>query len=137
MPTHKGDIAFPGGKVEEGDEDIISTAIRETCEELLIHEDQINPIGILDSIDTVEFKFKVFPILCELFNVDINTFNKGEVQEVYLVEVNYLKDSSNWHYRGLYDSDWIINIGQDVLWGATAKLTLKLLRLEFSEDTLT
>ena len=35
MPTHKGDIAFPGGKKEDGDVGIYSTAKREAYEELL------------------------------------------------------------------------------------------------------
>ena len=37
LPTHKGDIAFPGGKKEESDKDIVATALREVQELSLIH----------------------------------------------------------------------------------------------------
>jgi 8-oxo-dGTP pyrophosphatase MutT (NUDIX family) len=45
MPTHKGQIAFPGGKREEEDIDIVSTAVRESTEELLLSESTIKPFG--------------------------------------------------------------------------------------------
>ena len=59
MPTHKGQIAFPGGKREEEDIDIVSTAVRESTEELLLPVSAIRPFGYLNSIDTVEYKFDV------------------------------------------------------------------------------
>ena len=66
MPTHKGHIAFPGGKKEAFDQNIIDTAVREASEELLIDSKSITPIGILDPIDTVEYKFPVYPIFCRI-----------------------------------------------------------------------
>ena len=47
LPTHKGHIAFPGGKKEVEDQSIVDTAVREACEELLIDSKTITPIGIL------------------------------------------------------------------------------------------
>ena len=46
LPTHKGHIAFPGGKKEVEDQSIVDTALREACEELLIDSKTITPIGI-------------------------------------------------------------------------------------------
>ena len=46
MPTHKGQIAFPGGKREEEDIDIVSTAVRESREELLLPVSAIRPLVI-------------------------------------------------------------------------------------------
>ena len=68
MPTHKGHIAFPGGKKEKNDTSIIHTAVREATEELLISDNLITPFGYIDSVDTVEYKFEVYPILCLLEN---------------------------------------------------------------------
>ena len=59
-------MAFPGGKKEKTDKSVVSTAIREATEELLIQENSITPFGYIDSVDTVEYKFEVFPILCFL-----------------------------------------------------------------------
>ena len=50
MPTHKGHIAFPGGKKEKTDKSVVSTAIREASEELLIPENSITPFGYIDSV---------------------------------------------------------------------------------------
>ena len=80
MPTHKGQIAFPGGKREEEDIDIVSTAVRESTEELLLPVSAIRPFGYLNSIDTVEYKIKLlrarnssccyYKRLCCSFNFD-------------------------------------------------------------------
>ena len=66
MPTHKGHIAFPGGKKEIDDLSIVDTATREASEELLISRTDVQPFGQLDPVDTIEFKNKVYPILCSL-----------------------------------------------------------------------
>ena len=114
-----------------GDLDIIDTAIRETEEELLISRNVIEPLGILAGFDTKEFEFTVFPVVCRLDTIDLLNFDKREVKKVYSVEVSYLKEQSNWEFRGRYDSDWILRIEDDILWGATAKMTLDLLQLKF------
>ena len=56
MPTHKGHIAFPGGKKEQRDLNIVETAVREASEELLILKNDVEPFGILEPVDTIEFK---------------------------------------------------------------------------------
>ena len=129
MPTHKGQIAFPGGKREQEDENIVSTAVRESLEELLLSEAAINPYGYLDSIDTVEYKFDVYPVVCQLFEKP-KSFNVSEVQEIFFVEIKNLSNQNHWSYRGLYPDDWIFTIGKEILWGATAKITRRLLNLD-------
>ena len=133
MPTHKGHIAFPGGKKEEQDLSIVHTAVREATEELLIPDSFITPFGYIDSVDTVEYKFEVFPILCLLKNKP-KKFNKNEVQKVLYASVDELKDENNWTYRGRYTSDWIFHIDNEILWGATAKMIRNILNLNLGLD---
>ena len=133
MPTHKGHIAFPGGKKEEQDLNIINTAVREATEELLIPDSFITPFGYIDSVDTVEYKFEVFPILC-LLESKPQKFNKNEVQKVLYASIDNLKDKNNWIYRGLYPSDWIFEIDKEILWGATAKMIRNVLNLNLGLD---
>ena len=128
LPTHKGHIAFPGGKKEASDQSIVHTAIREATEELLIDSKSITPIGILNPIDTVEYRFLVFPIVGRI-DKKPESFNDSEVQEVYFVSIDQLKNEKKWIYRGLYDTDWIFNIDNEILWGATAKMVRRLLRI--------
>jgi len=130
MPTHKSQIAFPGGKAQTEDNDILDTAIREAKEELLLPDNYLEPIGILDGFDTREFEFPVYPVVCKLDSVNLLDFDKTEVQKVYSVDLTYLENPSNWEYRGWYDSDWILKIEEDILWGATARMTLDLFQLK-------
>ena len=133
MPTHKGHIAFPGGKKEETDKSVVSTAIREATEELLIQENSITPFGYIDSVDTVEYKFEVFPILCFLKSKP-EKFNKDEVQKVLYAKIDNLMNETNWHYRGFYSNDWKFEIDNEILWGATAKMVRKILNLTLDSN---
>ena len=128
LPTHKGDIAFPGGKKEESDSDIVTTALREVQEELFLNPSTIHPFGVLDPVDTVEYKFKVFPIVCESFDKPTK-INKDEVQDFYLLDISDLDNLNNWEFRGNYDNDWIFKFDDQILWGATAHMTRNLLNL--------
>ena len=128
LPTHKGHIAFPGGKREAGDNNIVDTALREASEELLIDSKSITPVGLLSSIDTVEYKFEVFPIVCLIENRP-SSFNKAEVQNIYYVSIKELENKKNWKFRGLYETDWVFDIDGEILWGATAKMVRNLLSL--------
>ncbi len=126
LPTHKGHIAFPGGKKEGIDDNIVDTAIREATEELVLNSSSIIPIGILDPIDTIEYKFLVYPIICKINEKPVS-FNKSEVQEVFFVSISELHDEKNWIFRGHYETDWIFKINNEILWGATAKMVRNLL----------
>ena len=128
MPTHKGHIAFPGGKKEQRDLNIVETAVRETSEELLILKNDVEPFGILEPVDTIEFKYNVFPIICKLHKKP-ESFNKSEVQEIFFVSIDELSNQQNWRFRGIYPNDWIFKIRNETLWGATAKMTRELLGL--------
>ena len=128
LPTHKGDIAFPGGKKEESDSDIVTTALREVQEELFLNPSTIRPFGVLDPVDTVEYKFKVFPIVCESLDKPTK-INKDEVQDFYLLDISDLDNLNNWEFRGNYDNDWIFKFNDQILWGATAHMTRNLLNL--------
>ena len=129
MPTHKGHIAFPGGKKEDSDKGIHSTAKREAHEELLIPKKTVNSIctvkGSLDPIDTVEYKFNVYPVVFSLNEKQLN-FNKDEVQKIFYEPIEKLLDKNNWSLRGAYDDDWIYMLDNEILWGATAKMVRNL-----------
>ena len=48
MPTHAGQIAFPGGRVEPGRLTAVETALRETEEEVGLERRYVEPIGVIE-----------------------------------------------------------------------------------------
>src|SRR5262245_41645957 len=65
LPTHAGQISFPGGKRDPNDADAASTAIRETTEELGIEPAAIQVLGLLDDIPTPT-GFVITPVVARL-----------------------------------------------------------------------
>src|SRR5690606_36148971 len=66
MPTHAGHIAFPGGRPHPEDNGPVDTALREANEEVGIDPEQVEVLGFLPSIDTVEYKLLVVPVVGKL-----------------------------------------------------------------------
>src|SRR5262245_5540275 len=50
LPTHKGQIAFPGGRVHAADADAIATALRESHEEIGLEPGDVRVLGQLDQV---------------------------------------------------------------------------------------
>ena len=65
VENHKGEIAFPGGAREEGDETLLDTALRETWEEMGIEQSDVRVLGELDDIVTIS-DFVVTPYVGEI-----------------------------------------------------------------------
>ena len=49
---HRGEIAFPGGKYEAGDEDMIACALREMWEEMGVAPEDVDVLGPLNAVRT-------------------------------------------------------------------------------------
>lgn len=97
MPTHKGEVAFPGGKREDQDRDIIATAIREAHEEIGLEPNQVEIIGTLDQVVS-RYGFLVTPVLAiipagahihadsreidSVFKVPLAFFTTGEPDQI-------------------------------------------------------
>jgi len=62
MPSHPGQISFPGGKLEECDTSPIDCALREACEEIGLTGDFVEPLGYLDSYRTGT-GFQISPVV--------------------------------------------------------------------------
>jgi 8-oxo-dGTP pyrophosphatase MutT (NUDIX family) len=82
------EICFPGGKIEI-DEIPIQAAIRETCEELLISETNIEILGENDTLIT-PFNTIIYPFAACLHDYQ-DTFSKFEVKEVFYIPLDFLK----------------------------------------------
>jgi 8-oxo-dGTP pyrophosphatase MutT (NUDIX family) len=91
MPTHKGEVAFPGGKREDGDADIIATALREAQEEIDLDPIEVEVIGVLDQVIS-RYGFLVTPVLAIVpHNVSLST-DSHEIDAIFKVPLRFFLD---------------------------------------------
>ena len=131
--AHSGQISFPGGKKDEGDESIVYTAFRECEEEIGIQKNSIELIGQLTSIYIPPSNFHVTPILGfidEIFEIKPSI---GEVDEVIFVplkklfDINIKKESEvKMHTGTLIKSNAYVLPNHKIIWGATAMIISEL-----------
>ena len=134
LEEHRGQVSFPGGLIEDGDDDAQGAALRETFEEIGILPDDVEILGALDSLLTVT-QFQIAPIVGRIAWPYQFNLNRSEVAKVFGVPINWLSDPENLEiqYRQA------VVPGRDIpviyfrpylgetIWGATARITLNLL----------
>ena len=69
MPSHPGQLAFPGGKIDPVDESVLAAALREADEEVGIRAEQVTPLGFLQPVSTNRFDVVVAPVVGRLDGV--------------------------------------------------------------------
>lgn len=131
MSRHPGQIAFPGGRIDPG-EDVVTAALREAEEEIALPRDQVRVIGEADSYRTVT-GFQVTPVIGIIPPDLIFTPSEAEVASVFEVPLAFLLDEANhveatleWqgHDRHYYEIMW----NERRIWGATAAMIVNLAR---------
>lgn len=134
MPSHAGQIAFPGGKREKG-ESIAEAALRETEEEIGVTPEQLELIGRLRSFNAVS-DYRVTPFVGIVQQDAVITPDPREVADVFEVPLDFLMDSANHvardvHFEGATHRLWDMPYdGPDGvhrnIWGMTAMMIYRL-----------
>ena len=126
LKHHPGQIAFPGGKQDAGDADVIVAALREAREEIGLPEGHARVLGHLPAHETVT-SFKVTPVIALVDAPFTLVPEPGEVDEVFstplahlLQASNYLVESRRW--RGSRRHYFTVPYGPYYIWGATARI---------------
>lgn len=131
MPTHAGHISFPGGRPEPDDQGPVGTALREAHEEVGIEAEQVEILGFLPPIDTVEFTLLVVPVVGRVSTPLGLVPSEREVAKVYTPLLGDLADDRNWwHLPWNGWKVWYYDLEGDTLWGATARMIRDLVGLE-------
>lgn len=93
LSKQPGEVCFPGGKVDK-DESFKQAAIRETCEELNLKEQNIEIIGDLDYLVT-PYNLIIYPYVGIIKGVNYGeiTCNPDEVHEIFDMDLNYPIDN--------------------------------------------
>lgn len=136
LDAHRGQVAFPGGAIEEADEDPIQAALREAQEEIGLQPEDVDVLGAMEPLSTTTH-FYVTPVVGVIpWPYDVR-INPKEVANVFGVPLPWLVDPGNLEIRPWNPSTGGSSIEvhffrpfeEEVIWGATAKITLRLLDL--------
>ncbi|MDT8412590.1 MAG: CoA pyrophosphatase [Vicingaceae bacterium] len=124
--THSGQIAFPGGKKEEHDADLIETALREANEEIGIVREHVEVIGKLTDVFIPVSNFLVAPVIGFIDYTPTFTLQISEVYDVVEVEVQTLIHPNTFQQQTVKLSDGVqlkvpcFVVNKQIVWGATA-----------------
>lgn len=132
LKHHPGQISFPGGKVEPQDKNIVSTALRESEEEIGLMPQQVEVIGKLNDYNTVS-GFKVTPVIAMLKNQQDFTIDTNEVSEVFNVPLKFFIDTENHSFINLIKEGkkhkvYFMPYEQYNIWGTTALILKDLVK---------
>jgi len=126
LPSHPGQVCFPGGKLEKADKNIIECAKRESFEEVGIKSDQINLLGQLDDCITGT-NFKVTPVIGLIDSNYIPVLQENEVADIFEVPLDYFIEKNNQkieyaNYKNKSYSYYQYNWKNKKIWGSTARI---------------
>ncbi len=124
--THSGQIAFPGGKVEETDKDIIHTALREANEEVGVVMEHVEVIGQLSDVYIPVSNFLVSPVIGFVDYTPSFIAEEREVAEIVELKLSLLIQTEELSTDNIKLSNGLklkvptFQFNQKTIWGATA-----------------
>ncbi len=133
MTSHAGQVSFPGGRWQPGDDGPAATALRETAEEIGLAPERIEVIGRLPVYNTGT-GYSITPVVGFVRPPFALEPDPREVAEVFEVPLAFLLDPTNHRrdsmlWRGeLHWYDAVPYAGQ-YIWGATAGMVVRFARL--------
>jgi 8-oxo-dGTP pyrophosphatase MutT (NUDIX family) len=135
--VHKGEVSFPGGMCEESDIDVMSTALRECCEEIGVSGKDVEIIGRLDDMMTLT-GFVITPYVGIIPYPYTFTANPQEVDYLIYLPLETLMAANPEYQEASYDGRTMsvpsIYFGGDRIWGATCRLLLQLRQIIENEE---
>ena len=138
LPTHKGQIAFPGGSLEPG-EDLWDGALREAHEEVGIDPQKVLRLGELDETETGS-GFRIVPCVGAVAYPLETKVNPGEIDEIFPVPITAFINPQLVEDRpvvldGKQSTMRVYHVGGRQVWGLTARIVQSLLiRLGLEPD---
>ena len=126
LPSHAGQISFPGGKVEIEDKSPVDTAYREAYEEIGLSNDHIQKLGYLD-LATTGTNFMILPVVAQIALNFSPQINRSEVQDIINLPLEFIENKKNLRFtdkefNGIRKSFYLYEYKEYSIWGATARI---------------
>lgn len=130
---HKGEIGFPGGRIEPEDASPLAAALREAEEEVGIPPDDVTPLGALPPVSTIVTSMLIYPFVGRLPAPPILRPDPFEVAETVEVALATLLDPATCQVEervlhGVPRRIFIYRCGPHDIWGATGRIVQQFLR---------
>ena len=139
LPSHAGQIAFPGGKIDPHDPGPLGAALREAEEEVGLGRALIEPLGYLDLYLTFS-GFRILPVVARVRPDYALVLNKEEVDDAFEVPLSFLmgpenhqKHSRDW--KGITRHYFAMPFGERYIWGVTAGILRNLYERVYGTET--
>ena len=131
LPSHAGQICFPGGKYRADDQTLIQTALREMEEEIGLSPEDVEIAGYLDTHETVNSGFTILPVVGFLSADYRLKIDPREVAEAFEAPLAYILDPKNQELKsvergGVMRQFYAIEYNGHTIWGATAAMVVNL-----------
>jgi len=132
--VHSGQVGFPGGSWEEGDTDIVATALRETYEEIGVQAKHVQVIGQLSQLYVFASNHLVHPTVAWIDHRPSFRLDAREVAQLIEIPLHELLNPKNtrveeWQLRDRKAKVPFYSIQGQTIWGATAMMLSELLAL--------
>jgi len=147
LRTHKGEVSFPGGRVNEGEE-AAAAAQREAHEEVDLDPDLVTMEGWLHPVTTLASPALIVPVIATLPQRPQLAASLAEVERVFDVTLAELADPSIFHEErwqvpgrtipGSPDNSFAVRffeVSGELIWGATARMLSELLSIVVTGET--
>ncbi|QIZ78842.1 CoA pyrophosphatase [Ferrimonas lipolytica] len=129
MPTHAGEIAFPGGKVDDGDSNAWHTATRESWEEIGLPASHLQHVGELAPFHTIS-RFRVSPQVAIVARPFVENLSNREVARLFRAPLTDFLDADKRSYIRVPRRHGMqpVYFMPHHVWGATAAMLEQLVR---------
>ncbi len=124
LNIHAGEIAFPGGKWIESDNDLLDTALRETREEIGLNVTRKNVIGQFENVVTLNSGFTIssfISILDDIQQLKINSEVKSVLHIPLIPLLDTLSDDQDPNHKSIQEMYKFL-FNDEVIWGASARI---------------
>jgi len=134
LASHRGEVAFPGGRFDRRDPHLLAAALREAYEEVGIEPQAVDVLGCFEGRRTHSTDIMVTPFVGMVRGSPELRPDPKEVAEIFEVPLSALADprhrgAHRWHRNGATSHRPAILYQRQVIWGLTYELTMRFLEL--------